>query len=393
LRPARRGEARSLEKSALAQHSRVNALDRRARMRQEVPPMSLARQRVLVAMSGGVDSSLAAALLAEQGHEVIGVTLHLWDASGDDKVGRCCAPEDRDDARRTCELLGVPHYVIDEREAFRKHVVDPFIEINRAGKTPIPCVACNQEVKLTRLWQLGQSFGATAFATGHYARATRDAAGVTQLLRGRDLDKDQSYFLYGVPQSVLANLMLPLGELLKTESREHAKRLGLPNWNKPDSQELCFVPDGNVRGFVQRHGGESLSGDIVDEQGAVLGKHAGLEGYTIGQRRGLGIPGQEPRYVLRVIAETRQVVVGTAAQLEHNELSAANVRWTAGVAPAAAFAAQVRIRSRHLPAAAEVTPTADGFHARFCEPQSAIAPGQAAVVYAGDLVIGGGYIS
>jgi tRNA-specific 2-thiouridylase len=354
--------------------------------------MSSARQRILVAMSGGVDSSLAAALLHEQGHDVVGVTLHLWDAAGDDKVGRCCAPEDRDDARRTCELLSVPHYVIDEREAFRKHVVDPFIEINRAGKTPIPCVACNQEVKLARLWQLAQSFGATAFATGHYARVLTDDLGVTQLLRGRDLDKDQSYFLYGVPQAVLAHLVLPLGELFKSESREHAKRLGLPNWNKPDSQELCFVPDGNVRGFVQRHGGEGLAGEIVDEQGKVLGKHEGLEGYTVGQRRGLGIAGKDPRYVLRVLADTRQVVVGPAASLAQLELSAAQVCWTAGSAPASTFAAQVRIRSRHAAAAAEVTPTQHGFHARFHEPQTAIAPGQAAVVYQDDRVVGGGYI-
>jgi tRNA-specific 2-thiouridylase len=194
--------------------------------------------RVLVAMSGGVDSSLAAALLHAEGHSVIGVTLHLWDASGDNKVGRCCAPEDRDDARRTCELLGIPHYVLDERAAFRAQVVDPFVQTNLAGRTPIPCVACNQEVKLKKLWQVAQSFGAQRVATGHYARVRAAADGSVELLRGRDETKDQSYFLFGVGQDVLSHLVFPLGELNKTEARERARDFGLPNWNKPDSQEL-----------------------------------------------------------------------------------------------------------------------------------------------------------
>jgi tRNA-uridine 2-sulfurtransferase len=344
-------------------------------------------------MSGGVDSSLAAALLAEQGHEVIGVTLHLWDAEGEDKVGRCCAPEDRDDARRTCELLGVPHYVIDERAAFRSHVVDPFVATNLAGQTPIPCVACNQTVKLARLAEIADSFGADAVATGHYARLQPTAAGGVELLRGRDEGKDQSYFLFGVPQRVLARLVLPLGEMHKPEAREHAQRLGLPNWNKPDSQELCFVPDGDVRGFVSRHGGGAQpEGDVLDEDGAVLGRHPGVAGFTVGQRRGLGIPGKQPRYVLRVVPESQAVVVGPAERLLQRELSARGVIWTARE-PSGAFDGQVRIRSRHRAAQARVTPSAQGFEAVFEEPQSAIAPGQAAVVYQGDRVVGGGYIS
>ena len=343
-------------------------------------------------MSGGVDSSLAAALLAEQGHEVIGVTLHLWDAEGEDKVGRCCAPEDRDDARRTCELLGVPHYVIDERAAFRSHVVDPFIETNLAGRTPIPCVACNQTVKLARLAEIADSFGADALATGHYARLQPTAAGGVELLRGHDEAKDQSYFLFGVPQRVLARLLLPLGELHKPEARVHAQRLGLPNWNKPDSQELCFVPDGDVHGFVSRHAGVQTEGDVLDEDGAVLGHHRGVAGFTIGQRRGLGIPGKLPRYVLRVVPETRAVVVGPAEHLLQRELRAEDVIWTASE-PSAAFDAEVRIRSRHRAAPARVTPSGQGFRAVFEEPQSAIAPGQAAVVYQGERVLGGGYIA
>jgi tRNA-specific 2-thiouridylase len=342
-------------------------------------------------MSGGVDSSLAAALLVERGFDVLGVTLHLWDAEGEDKVGRCCAPEDRDDARRTCELLGVPHYVIDERTAFRGHVVDRFISENRAGRTPIPCVACNQTVKLGRLEQIADSFGADLIATGHYARVERTPHGTVELLRGRDADKDQSYFLFGVPQSVLARLILPLGEMRKTEAREHAKRLNLPNWAKPDSQELCFVPDGDVRGFVERHAGEQTAGDVLDEQGQVLGQHRGVAGFTIGQRRGIGIPGKDPRYVLRVVPETHSVVVGPADRLLQNALRASGVTWTTAE-PTAPFEAQVRIRSRHRAAQARVTPTPTGFEAQFEVPQSAIAPGQAAVVYQHDRVIGGGYI-
>jgi len=349
-------------------------------------------KRVLVAMSGGVDSSLAAALLHAQGHDVIGVTLHLWDASGDSKVGRCCAPEDRDDARRTCEQLGVPHYVLDERAAFRSQVVEPFIATNLAGRTPIPCVACNQEVKLGRLWQVAQSFGADRVATGHYARLRRADNGHIELLRGIDVQKDQSYFLFGVSQEVLAHMLFPLGELLKTDAREHARALGLSNWNKPDSQELCFVPDQDVRGFVARESGRTAdAGEIIDTQGQVLGRHEGISGFTVGQRRGLRIAGKEPRYVLKIIEDTRQVVVGSAAELETRELQARAVTWT-GPRPEEAFEAQLRIRSRHRASACVVTPTPSGFTARFDRPESAVAPGQAAVVYCGERVVGGGYI-
>jgi tRNA-specific 2-thiouridylase len=354
--------------------------------------MTTEPMRVLVAMSGGVDSSLAAALLHAEGHTVIGVTLHLWDASGSDKVGRCCAPEDRDDARRSCELLGIPHYVLDERAAFLEHVVDPFIATNLAGKTPIPCVACNQEVKLTRLWKVAQSFGCERVATGHYARLQRGPDGEVELLRGRDESKDQSYFLFGVPREVLERMVFPLGELLKTEAREAARSFGLPNWDKPDSQELCFVPDQDVRGFVARQSGVAAEGgDIIDSEGRVLGQHRGIAGFTVGQRRGLGIAGREPRYVLRVVSDTRQVVVGSAAELGVQELIAESVTWT-GARPQASFTAQLRIRSRHRPTECVITPTESGFAARFMKPEAAVAPGQAAVVYAGERVVGGGYI-
>jgi len=239
-------------------------------------------KRVLVAMSGGVDSSVAAALLHEAGHDLVGVTLHLWDADGEQQVGRCCAPEDRDDARRTCEHLGIPHYVLDEREAFRKHVVDPFVDDYQAGRTPIPCVSCNRTVKLTYLADVARRFDATHIATGHYARLERADGGELRLLRGRDADKDQSYFLFGLPQSTLERLVFPLGNLTKSEVREAGRRLGVPNADKPESQELCFVPDGRVGDFINRQGSPTQSGNIVDPDGKVLGRHEGVANFTRG---------------------------------------------------------------------------------------------------------------
>jgi tRNA-specific 2-thiouridylase len=352
-----------------------------------------ARERVLCAMSGGVDSSLAAALLHEAGYEVIGVTLHLWDARGEDQVGRCCSPEDRDDARRTCDLLGVPHYVLDEREAFRSHVVDPFLDDNLRGKTPIPCVQCNQQVKLLRLWEVARTFGATQVATGHYARLARADGGQVELLRGKDLRKDQSYFLFGVPQAVLSRLTFPLGEMSKDEAREHARRFDLPNWNKPDSQELCFIPSGDVREFIGRERPSAAQpGPLLDSGGRVVGAHEGIEGVPVGQRRGIGIAAREPRYVLRVVPEQNAVVVGGADELLGGSLRAERAAWI-GAAPEQPFEAEVRIRYRHEPAAARVVPSGREFSVEFQEPQRAIAPGQAAVIYRGDKVVGGGFIA
>jgi tRNA-specific 2-thiouridylase len=377
------------------------SLDPRARSAQSArmsdgshgPDASRARERVLVAMSGGVDSSLAAALLHEAGHDVVGVTLHLWDAEGAQQVGRCCAPEDREDARRTCELLGVPHYVLDERAAFRRHVVDPFVADNLAGRTPIPCVQCNQQVKLARLWEIARALGASRVATGHYAQLERAEDGQVRLLRGADGDKDQSYFLFGVPQAVLRRMIFPLGALTKPAAREEARRLGLPNWNKPDSQELCFIPDGDVRGFVarERPGQAGVPGPVLDEQGARLGEHGGIEGFTIGQRRGLGIAGAAARYVLRIVPEQNAVVIGEADRLLRSRLSARSAAWLEPP-PDAPFEAEVRIRYRHAPARARVRASDGGFDVEFAEPQRAVAPGQAAVVYRGERVLGGGFI-
>jgi tRNA-specific 2-thiouridylase len=343
-------------------------------------------------MSGGVDSSVAAALLHEAGHDLVGVTLHLWDADGEDQVGRCCAPEDRDDARRTCEHLGIPHYVLDERKAFREHVVDPFIAEYQAGRTPIPCVSCNRTVKLTHLAEVARRFDASHIATGHYARLEPAADHRLRLLRGRDEEKDQSYFLFGLPQSTLERLIFPLGCLHKSEVREAGRRLGVPNADKAESQELCFVPDGRVGEFINRQGTPTPSGPVIDSEGVVLGQHEGVANFTRGQRRGLGLGGGGTRYVLRILPETAEVVVGNESELYDQALTATDAHWVAG-RPEQAFQGEVRVRYRHRGALANVTPTGDGFEVRFDEPQRAITPGQAAVVYQGDEVIGGGFIA
>ena len=349
--------------------------------------------RFVVAMSGGVDSAVAAALLREGGHDVVGVTLHLWDASGQHQVGRCCAPEDRDDARRVCDHLGVAHFVMDERVEFRRHVVEPFVRDYRSGETPSPCVHCNRGVKVARLLAFADEIGASHVATGHYARLEPGSAGAEpRLLRGIDRDKDQSYFLYGLPVGARSRLLFPLGGMTKGAVREAAVRLGLPNAAKGESQELCFVPDGDIAGFIRREAGPEQPGPIRTEDGRIVGDHCGVSAFTVGQRRGLGIGGGPARYVVRILADTAEVVVGPIEALGDDRVIVPRCEWQ-GPPPNEGFRATVRVRYRHQPAAAFIEPHRGGFVARFDEAQRAITPGQAAVVYRGDEVLGGGIIA
>lgn len=350
----------------------------------------MSKVRTVVAMSGGVDSSVVAALLQEAGHDLVGVTLHLWDGSGAQTVGRCCAPEDREDARRTCEHLGIPHYVFDERESFEREVVQPFVDQHRKGHTPSPCAACNRLVKLDRLVTIATRLGCEHIATGHYAQIIGER-GQRRLFRGADREKDQSYFLYGLRSEVLDRLLTPLGKYDKTWTRAQGQRLGVPSWQKKDSQELCFIPDGDTESFLRRRGVAFEVGEVVDEAGMRLGEHHGLPAYTVGQRRGLGIGGGPARYVVRREGEGNRLVVGDEDALLGRRATVGAVRWLQE-APREPFRAAVRIRHRHEPAPARIDPAGATFEVFFDEPQRAITAGQIAVVYREEEVLGGGLL-
>ena len=348
--------------------------------------------RVVVGMSGGVDSSLAAALLVEQGCEVIGVTMHLAGSGS-----RCCSLDDADDARRVAEQLGIRFYVANYTREFHDEVMLPFADAYLAGRTPLPCATCNSRFKFDHLLARARALGASEVATGHYARIGLDpASGRRTLCAARDLAKDQSYFLFGLGPAQLACARFPLGELSKREVRERARALGLATADKPESQELCFVPDGDTAGAVERLRPARLpgAGEIADETGAVLGRHAGIHRYTVGQRRGIGIAGSQPLYVTAIDAPRNRVIVGGAPALTARGADVERVSWIAGEAPAGPFEARVRIRHRHEGAPARVEPGVDGaVRIAFHEPVRALAPGQAAVFYAGDRVLGGGWIA
>ena len=355
-------------------------------------------RRVLAAMSGGVDSAVAAALIAEAGGSVTGVTLKLWCYGQSPLSPRaCCTLDAIDDARRVAARMGFPHFVVDAEDVFRARVLQPFMDEYAAGRTPYPCALCNQGLKFGDLVTRMEALGADTLATGHYARVETLADGSRALLRAADRHKDQSYALALVPYSVLGRVAFPLGALAKAEVRGHAGRLGLSVWDKPESQDLCFVPDGDYAGFMTRHLGETRGveeGAFETADGRRLGTHRGVIHYTVGQRRGLGLAAAMPLYVLGIEAGRNAVIVGPREALERAGLETGQVNWLRPAPPRAGTRVDVQIRSHHAPAPAYLHPREDGTaEVRFERAQAAVTPGQLAVFYDGDRVIGGAPIA
>ena len=349
--------------------------------------------RIVVAMSGGVDSSVAAALLAREGHDVVGLSMQLYDQSnGEITFGSCCTLDDLYDARRVAAAIGIPHYIVNLERTFEEHVISDFVREYAAGRTPIPCVHCNGDLKFASLVERAEGFDAEAVATGHYAQVDVDEAGRYRLKRGVDAQKDQSYFLFTLSQPQLARARFPVGHLDKAAVREEAHRLGLRVAGKKDSQEICFVPAGEHPDFVARRAALP-GGAIRDREGREIGRHEGVHRFTIGQRKGLGLSAGIPLYVVDIDAGTADVTVGPKSDLERDTLTASRVNWISGTAPAGPIRAHARIRYRHREAPASIAPL-DGDRVRvvFDDPQTAITPGQAVVFYDGDVCLGGGWI-
>jgi len=346
-----------------------------------------------------VDSSVAAGLLIERGHDVVGVTLRVWPwVEGSDapsRFGSCCGSDATDDARSVARILGIPHYILDSEDEFSRAVIDRFVDAYRGGRTPVPCVACNSELKFGSLLRRAHAWDARAVATGHYARVTRDeGSGRHRLWRGADERKDQSDFLWPLTQEQLAGAIFPIGDLSKDAVRAHARRLGLPTAEKPESQEICFVPNGNYRAFLrERDPAMFQPGAIVDREGRELGRHTGLANFTVGQKKGLGLASGRRLYVLELDPGRNRVMVGEAGELEAQRLIAHDVNFIAG-APPDPLRVEARIRHAHVPAPATVRAMdADRAEVVFESPQRAITPGQSVVWYQGDLVVGGGVIA
>jgi tRNA-specific 2-thiouridylase len=363
---------------------------------------------IAVAMSGGVDSSTVAAMLRAEGHNVIGLTMQLWNQrrlAGRDGMpeavrGRCCSLDDVYDARRAAQQIGIPYYVVNHEERFERDVVRPFVEEYLSGRTPIPCSLCNNHLKFDQLLAVARQVGAERIATGHYARVAYDEArGRWLLRRPADLSKDQTYFLFGLTQEQLSRTLFPLGDLTKAEVRELARKHGLALAEKPDSQEICFVPGGDYKRFIDAYlaeQGKSLpdtSGELVTTDGEVLGEHSGIHNFTVGQRKGLGVATGSPLYVIQINGANRQVVVGGEEHLYSRTLRARGVNLISVPDLAGPMRVAVKIRHRHEPALATIEKAGDDeILVTFDEPQRAITPGQAAVFYDGDIVVGGGWI-
>jgi tRNA-specific 2-thiouridylase len=349
--------------------------------------------KVVVAMSGGVDSSVAAALLKEQGYDVIGMMLRLWSEPGKEESNRCCTPDSMAQARRVAAKLDIPFYVIDAKDVFRETVVQYFLDGYARGETPNPCLICNRQIRWTFLLDHALALGADYMATGHYVRK-QTVEGKHQLLRAVDRTKDQSYVLHVLDQEKLGRALFPVGDYLKTEIRAIAERFGLPTASRKDSQDLCFLAGEDYRNFLQRNAAEILQpGEILTRDGRSVGSHNGLANYTIGQRKGLGVASPVPLYVLGKNSITNALIVGTHEELGSRELTASEVNWVSGEAPEGPFGAEVKIRYTAKESEAVVTPLEGNRAAvRFEAPQRDITAGQAAVFFQGDVLLGGGII-
>jgi len=352
------------------------------------------RSRVIVAMSGGVDSAVAASLLARQGYQVIGVTMRLWTLEDPQAPGhrrRCCSVEDTDDAQEAAQALGIPHYVLNLEREFQESVVDYFCREYQRGRTPNPCLACNEHVKFRSLLARALALEADFLATGHYARIDR-SNGRYRLLRAVDDDKDQSYVLFTLDQAQLSRLLFPIGHHRKEEVRRLAAEMGLPVADKPDSADICFVPDHDYRSFLAGRLAQ-CEGEIRDAGGRVVGRHQGVAAFTVGQRRGLGVALGEKRFVTAIDPGRSLVTIGSEEDLLADQLWAGDVNWVAGEPPPSGTAVEAKIRYRTPAAPAEVHPEGDGARVSFRRPQRAITPGQAVVFYQGEEVVGGGIIT
>ena len=350
--------------------------------------------KVAVAMSGGVDSSVAAALLKEQGYDVIGMMMRLWSEPGKEESNRCCTPDSMAQARRVAAILNIPFYVIDAKDVFRETVVEYFLEGYARGETPNPCLVCNRKIRWTFLLDHALALGAEYMATGHYVRRMKDEGGRIKLLRAVDRFKDQSYVLHVLDQEKLKHALFPVGGYTKTEIRQIAEKHGLPTASRKDSQDLCFLAGEDYRNFIQRNAAEMLKpGEIVTRDGGSLGEHNGLANYTIGQRKGLGVASPVPLYVITKDAVRNTLVVGTQDELGSTELTAHDVNWVSGEAPSEPFRAEVKIRYTAKEAEALVMPVGGNqVQVRFDAPVRDVTAGQAAVFYQGDELIGGGLI-